>query len=242
MSKPFLIIQLRPENETADDELDAIKRYGNLADPEIERIRAEVSGLPDIDLSCYSGIIVGGSPFDVSAQNKTDIQLRIERDFSVLFQKIEERDFPFLGCCSGNGLLGDYCGVAISRRFGEPVGGADISLTEAGKRDPLLHGFPDQFRALLGHKEACDTVPPGTTLLARGENCPVQMFKLKNNIYATQFHPEGDIAGFTLRINVYRDHGYFPSDEADSLIESLQGERISHANLILKRFVERYRE
>ncbi|MBO6657948.1 MAG: glutamine amidotransferase [Pseudomonadales bacterium] len=241
MSKPFLVIQLRPEDETATNELEAIRRYGSLSEEEVVRVRAEVAGLPELDLNHYSAVIVGGSPFDVSAENKLAIQRQIERDFFRLFDEIKKRDFPFLGCCSGNGLLGHYCGAVISKKYGEPVGGVFVSLTDDGKADPLLEGFPKDFRVLLGHKEACDDVPPETTLLVRGEDCPVQMFRLKQNIYATQFHPEGDIAGFTLRINVYRKHGYFPPEEADSLIRSLQGERVAHSNLILKRFVERYR-
>jgi len=241
MGKPFLVIQLRPEDETADDELDAIRRYGCLGADEITRIRAEIAGLPEIQLDDFAGVIVGGSPFDVSSETKSAIQLKIGQDFSRLLEEIEARDFPFLGCCSGNGLLGNHCGAKISKKYGEPVGGAMVSLTEAGKEDPLLEGFPDEIRVLLGHKEACDEVPPGTTLLISGERCPVQMFRLKENIYATQFHPEGDVAGFTLRINVYREHGYFPPGEADALIQSLQGERLAHSNLILKRFVERYR-
>ena len=66
MSKPFLIIQLRPEDATADNELDAIKHYGALEDSEIIRLRAEQASLKDIELSGYAGIIVGGSPFDIS--------------------------------------------------------------------------------------------------------------------------------------------------------------------------------
>jgi len=60
--KPFLIIQLRPENETADNELEAIKRYGGLRDKETVRARVETNGLPNVDLNDYAGIIVGGSP------------------------------------------------------------------------------------------------------------------------------------------------------------------------------------
>lgn len=41
MPKPFLIIQLRPETETADNEFEAIKRYGGLSYDQVDRIRAE---------------------------------------------------------------------------------------------------------------------------------------------------------------------------------------------------------
>lgn len=241
--KPFLIVQLRPENPTADSEFKAIKQYGELNDNEVTRVRAEKSGLPPIDLNRFSAIIVGGSPFDVSTpeDKKSDVQKRLESGFYQLFDDILRHDFPFLGCCSGNGLLGSYCGARVSRRYGEAVGGVEISLTREGKQDPLLVGMPETFRVLTGHKEACESTPPGCVLLATGDACPVQMFRLKQNIYATQFHPEGDADGFAVRINVYRQHGYFPPEAAESLIEAVKNEPAREAKLILKRFVERFR-
>jgi len=243
MTRPFLIIQLRPEDATADSEFNAIKRYGGLSDDEVQRHRADVSGLPDIDLDDFSAVIVGGSPFDVStpATEKSEIQQKIEAGFAALLTEIEARDFPFLGACSGNGLLGNYCGARISPRFGEPVSVAEINLTEAGRSDPLLAGLPPTFQVRLGHKEACDDLPPRTELLAGNAACPVQMFRLKNNIYATQFHPEADQAEFELRINVYREFGYFPPATADQLIASLAGIETPEAHEILRRFVVRYR-
>ena len=243
MSKPFLIIQLRPEDETADNEFESITYYGGMEKSEVIRIRAEKSGLPSIDLDRYAAIIVGGSPFNVSdrLEDKSEEQKRVESDFYKLFDRVVERDFPFLGCCSGNGLLGSYCGASISRKYGEPVGGANIVLTKEGKRDPLLEGLPDSFRVLLGHKEACDSVPPGCILLATNNACPVQIFRLKRNIYATQFHPEGDSEGFIIRIHVYKDYGYFPPETVQELIEAVQGEHVPEAQSILRRFVNLYR-
>ena len=243
MSKPFLIIQLRPEDETADNEFESITYYGGMEKSEVIRIRAEKSGLPSIDLDRYAAIIVGGSPFNVSdrLEDKSEEQKRVESDFYKLFDRVVERDFPFLGCCSGNGLLGSYCGASISRKYGEPVGGANIVLTKEGKGDPLLEGLPDSFRVLLGHKEACDSVPPGCILLATNNACPVQIFRLKRNIYATQFHPEGDSEGFIIRIHVYKDYGYFPPETVQELIEAVQKEHVPEAQSILRRFVNLYR-
>ena len=243
MSKPFLIIQLRPEDETADNEFESITYYGGMEKSEVIRIRAEKSGLPSIDLDRYAAIIVGGSPFNVSdrLEDKSEEQKRVESDFYKLFDRVVERDFPFLGCCSGNGLLGSYCGASISRKYGEPVGGANIVLTKEGKGDPLLEGLPDSFRVLLGHKEACDSVPPGCILLATNNACPVQIFRLKTNIYATQFHPEGDSEGFIIRIHVYKDYGYFPPETVQELIEAVQEEHVPEAQSILRRFVNLYR-
>jgi len=142
--------------------------------------------------------------------------------------------------CSGNGLLGNYLGSSISSRFREAVGIVQVSLTVAGREDPLLKDFPEQFNVLLGHKEACDVTPQNATLLVTGDACPVQMFRVGQHVYATQFHPEGDAAGFTLRIHAYKHHGYFQPNEAQRLIEAVSREPTPWAHKILQRFVQRY--
>ena len=244
MPKPFLILQIRPEDDTSDSELAAILRYGRLEAGDVRRLRIEHTGIPeDLRLDDYCAVIVGGSPFDISTpqESKSAIQNKIERDFNRLFDDLVSRDFPFLGACSGNSLLGAYLGTSISTRYGEPVGLAMLELTEAGRRDPLLAGFPDRIAVLLGHKEACDATPAGATLLMTGASCPVQMFRVGQNVYATQFHPEGDAEGFTLRIHAYKHHGYFEPHEAEGLIEAVGTQQTPHAQEILKRFVARYR-
>ena len=243
MTRPFLILQLRPEDATADNELAAIQHYGKLAADEVHRYRLEQGPFPAIDLDAYAAIIVGGSPFDVSKAEteKSPVQKQIENGFQQLFDAIVAQDFPFLGCCSGNGLLGKYCGTEISSRYGEAVGGVDIQLTEAGKQDALLAGMPERIRVLTGHKEACDELPPGCVLLATNTTCPIQMFRLHRNIYATQFHPEADLEGFRVRVEAYKHHGYFPAEEADALIQRVAREQTPFAQEILRRFVIRYR-
>ena len=243
-SRPVLILQLRPEDDTSDNEYEAILKYGGLDAGDTHRIRIEKTGIPDLSLDDYAAVIVGGSPFDISTpeQDKQPIQVKIESDFRRLFDEIVSRDKPFLGACSGCGLLGSYLGTPISKQFGEPVGGTTVALTDAGREDPLLADFPGEIAVLCGHKEACDRLPDGATLLLSNAACPVQMFRVGENVYATQFHPEGDGEGFTVRIHAYKNHGYFPASEADALIEAVNREDTPHAREILRRFVARYRD
>ena len=243
MAKPVLIIQLRPEDDTSDNEFASILKYGGLRPEQTYRLRIEQNGIPDdLKINDYSAIIVGGSPFDIStpSNKKTTIQHKIEADFQLLLKQVVEQDFPFLGACSGNGLLGNYLGTPISRQFGEAVGCVSLRLTEEGKQDPLLRGFPDNIDALLGHKEACDCTPEGATLLITGDQCPVQMFRIGENVYATQFHPEGDSEGFIVRIHAYKHHGYFEPEQAQVLIDAVSGVDTTYAQQILHRFVSRY--
>jgi len=243
-SRPFLILQLRPEDDTSDSEYEAILKYGALERVNAHRLRIEKTGIPELSLDDYAAVIVGGSPFDISTpqQLKKPIQVKIESDFRHLFDEVVGRDIPFLGACSGCGLLGSYLGTPISGKYSEPVGGAVVSVTDDGRNDSLLADFPEQIAVLCGHKEACDVVPRGATLLLSGEACPVQMFRVGENVYATQFHPEGDGPGFTVRIHAYKHHGYFPAEQVDALISAVNQEDTPHAREILRRFVERYKK
>jgi GMP synthase (glutamine-hydrolysing) len=242
LAKPFLILQLRPEDNTSDSEYQAILKYGGLDEKDVCRIRIEKTGIPDLSLNDYSAVIVGGSPFDISTpeNKKSAIQNKIETDFKHLLDEIVANDFPFLGACSGCGLLGSYLNTPISGKYSEPVGNATISLTDEGKSDALLCDFPDQITVLLGHKEACDLTPEGATLLMSGAACPVQMFRVGENVYATQFHPEGDCEGFVVRIHAYKNHGYFQPEEVEGLCQAVSQEDTPYAQKVLNRFVNRY--
>ncbi len=242
-AKPVLILQLRPENATSNSEYACFLKYGQLQAKDTCRMRIEQTGIPaDLSLDDYSAIIVGGSPFDISTpeHKKLDIQKKIESDFNQLLDQVVTRDFPFLGACSGNGLLGSYLGTNISTHYNETVSCVELTITAAGKQDPLLAGFPEKIDVLLGHKEACDTTPEGTTLLMTGNDCPVQMFRIGENVYATQFHPEGDAEEFILRINIYSNHGYFKPHEAEELKRNVSRKPTPYAQEILRRFINRY--
>ena len=85
MTKPFLILQLRPETEASDDEFAAILRKGGLDAGATRRIRMDQERLPeDIDLDVFSGVIVGGGPGCVSdaPEEKSEVEARIEFGFT----------------------------------------------------------------------------------------------------------------------------------------------------------------
>ncbi len=244
MTKPFLILQLRPEPAAADNEFDAILQKGGLAQSQAVRIRLDCEPIPaGLELGDYSGIIVGGGPGCVSdpVDQKTEIEKRIEDSILKLMPEIDEADFPFLGCCYGIGILAHHLGAKVGKeRYGEDVGAVECSLTTDGKNDQLIEDLPNRFLAFVGHKEAVQELPEGCAHLLTSEPCPYQMIRYKNNIYATQFHPEADGHVFELRINIYKDKGYFPPDEAKRLIEKCNQLDVHVPEAILRSFVRRY--
>jgi len=245
MTKPFLILQLRPESEAADDEFEAILRKGGLRPQDSHRIRLDQQRLPeDLCLDDHAGVIVGGGPGCVSdkPEDKSAIEARIEADVLSLMPQITKRDFPFLGCCYGIGILGKHLAGKVAKgRYGEPVGTSDCSLTDAGRADPLLAGIPDRFQAFVGHKEALETLPEGCAHLVQSPACPFQMVRHGQHVYATQFHPEADAQGFETRIKIYRHRGYFPPETADDLIAMCRAAEVHAPERILRNFVKRYR-
>jgi GMP synthase (glutamine-hydrolysing) len=241
--KPFLLLASRAEDAAADDEYRAYLRYGGLEAGQLHRVRMEARPLPQIDLDRYSGIIVGGSPFTSSdpEAEKSPVQHRVERELAVLLDRVVAEDFPFLGACYGVGTLGAHQGAVIDRTYGEPLGAVTIKLTEDGLLDPVLRGLPERFEAFVGHKEACTVLPSNAVLLAWSAACPVQMFRMRSNLYATQFHPELDIDGFMTRVEIYKHYGYFPPETAGSLIEQARETGVTETpTLIMRNFVERY--
>lgn len=240
--KPFLLLASRAEDAAADDEYLAYLRYTGLAEAQLHRIRMEAAPLPRLDLERYSGVIVGGSPFTSSdpAEHKSEAQHRVERELFALLDRIVAEDFPFLGACYGVGTLGLHQGAVIDRTYGEGLGGVTISLTPEGLLDPLLQGLPESFTAFVGHKEACTVLPRGAVLLASSATCPVQMFRIRSNLYATQFHPELDADGLVTRIDIYRHAGYFPPDSAEELMVQARQHHATEPMAILRNFAERY--
>ena len=240
--KPFLLLASRMDDGAAAQEYDSFLRFGGLEPHQLHRVRMEAAPLPSIDLDEYSGVFVGGSPFNSSdpEQDKPAVQLRVEAELQSLLDEIVERDFPFLGACYGVGTLGVHEGAVIDTTYGEPVGTVKIELTESGARDPLLTGIPARFDAFVGHKEACRTLPEHAVLLASSATCPIQMFRVKQNLYATQFHPELDVPGLVLRIQTYRNEGYFPPEETSTVIDGVQSARVTEPPRILASFVRRY--
>ena len=242
--KPFLILQLRPEDAASDNEYLAFLKYGGLSVKEVHRIRMEKEGIPDIDLEDYSGIILGGGPSNVSdeAEIKKDYEKRFEKELNDLMTQVFDKDFPFLGVCYGIGAVNKFKGGIVSKeKYSEPVGTVEIELNENSKNDDLLKDLPKKFIAYCGHKEACQSLPEDSILLARSETCPYQMIKFKNNIYAMQFHTELDEEGILLRIEVYKNFGYFSPEDARTLIRKAKEHKVTVPNRILKRFVEKYR-
>ncbi|HKA98711.1 MAG TPA: glutamine amidotransferase [Streptosporangiaceae bacterium] len=238
--KPFLLLATRAEDAAADNEYESFLAFGRLEERDLCRIRLEQRALGDVDLRDWSGIFLGGGPFNSSdpESSKSPVQRRVEADLRGLLARVVDADFPFLGACYAIGTLGSHIGAVVDRRYAEPVGSVQITLTGEGRRDPLLGGLPATFAAFVGHKEALSRLPDHAVLLASSPTCPVQAFRIGSHVYATQFHPELDADGLCTRIDVYKHAGYFEPEQAAELKAQAYRSNVVHPPAIVQRFVQ----
>jgi GMP synthase (glutamine-hydrolysing) len=246
MTKPFLLLQSRPEKIVADNEYEAFLGYTGLAPELLKRLDISSGHIPDIKLTGLSGIMVGGTPYTYTPhpdrakrKNKTASQLRFEEEMPKFINRVVSEDFPFLSACAVAPIVLSQGGT-ISRKYGEPVGATQIHLTSKGKKDKITLDVDEDFKAFAGHLEACDDLPSNAVLLATSETCPVQMFRIKNNVYATQFHSELDAHGLAVRIDAYSHVGYFEPEEAASLKSDALKHSVNEPVKILRNFVKTY--
>jgi GMP synthase (glutamine-hydrolysing) len=240
--KPFLLLGIRADDAPSDNEYASFRAFSGLDEAGLRRIRLEQRPLGDIDLRDWSGIMLGGGPFNYTdpEDRKSGVQRRVEADLHRLLHEVVSADFPFLGACYGIGALGSHQGAVLDRRYTEPVSCVPITLTPEGRDDRLLGVLPDTFQAFTGHKEAISKLPPQAVRLAENDACPVQAFRVGGNVYATQFHPELDVAGLYTRIEVYKHAGYFEPDQADEIKAQAARSNITWPPTILRGFVRRY--
>jgi len=238
--KPFLFLSARPEVEAVGPEYESVRSAMGIDASRLEHVRLDVDPLDDLRLDDVAGIVVGGSPYNVTTPeaSKHPVQRRVEADLARLAEAALARDHPLLFTCYGIGVLTRVLGGSVGTEHGEDAAAVEIALTPDGVADPLVGVLPARFDALVGHKEATERLPGDAVLLASSAACPVQVYRVGRRVYATQFHPEVSTHDFVARAQVYRHHGYFPASELRAVSERLAAASVTEPRRMLRRFVE----
>lgn len=139
--------------------------------------------------------------------------LRHEAD---LLAKCVADDTPTLGICLGAQLLGEVTGGSVRHDTPE-IGFAEVSLTDAGREDPLLSEFEDGTPTFNAHRDFI-AAGPGAVVLAHSDRSPVHALRAGSRVYGIQFHPEMDADRVARYCNAdqpgayLRSHGWEPQD------------------------------
>jgi GMP synthase (glutamine-hydrolysing) len=240
---PLLYVCVRPQLGAAAAEYESFRTASRLGEADLGHHDLVREPLPDDVFERYSGFLVGGSPFNVAdpESTKTDVQRRLEADLERIASRAAQPDGPAaLFTCYGIGVVTRMLGGEVSRAYPEDTGPVAVELTAAAASDPLFGGLADRFTALTAHKEGAAAPPPGATLLARNDACPVQAYLVGDHLYATQFHPEPTTKAFTERMAVYRDDGYFDAGDYDAIASRVLAASVTEPARLLQAFARRF--
>jgi GMP synthase (glutamine-hydrolysing) len=99
-----------------------------------------------------------------------------------------EQPLPTLGICLGSQLLARAAGAWVGQLAEPEICWGEVALTDAGVADPVLSALPSRFEGLLWHHYAHE-LPEGGVALAHSA-ASLQAFRLGENCWGIQFHPE----------------------------------------------------
>lgn len=196
------------------------------------------AGTPADDvLRSYDALFFGGS----GAYSVLDDVDWIKRGLDVLVQAVELQVPSWASCFGFQGLALALGGEVVADPERTEMGSTRLQLTEAGLRDPLLGQLPERFWAQEGHHDRVSRLPDGVVLLATGEVCHAQAFRVEQApFWASQFHPELTVARTVDRFRFYGEH-YLEGDHEATLAQLMSGEESPElgtllANLVRHRF------
>lgn len=136
-------------------------------------------------LAEYHGVVVTGSHAMVSdAEDWSEALKPWLREALAL-------GLPLFGVCYGHQLMAEaFGGSAGYHPQGRECGSRTLTLTAAGRGDPLFGTLPDAFAAQLTHAQSALSRPEAATVLATNDHDPHQALRYGPAQYSVQFHPE----------------------------------------------------
>lgn len=157
-----------------------------------------------------SCVLIGGwgeNGFEAATKEKQELMEQVRTKMKPVIDYLVQEDKPTLGMCLGHQIIADALGgkVVVDKEQAE-TGIGTIELTEEGKKDRLLGEFGPSFHAILGHKASVAQLPEGAVHLATTEKHGLQAFRLGNNVYGTQFHPELNLQELEERVEMYPEY------------------------------------
>lgn len=105
-----------------------------------------------------------------------------------LIRKSVASGTPVLGICLGAQLLGAALGGSVSRLTENEIGVYEISQVAPDEIMNVGASTP----STQWHEDYVSVLPQGSTLIAKSDTCPTQIFKVAELSYGIQCHPEAD--------------------------------------------------
>ncbi|AKV88027.1 GMP synthase [Microbacterium sp. 1.5R] len=234
----LLYVCVRPELGAADAEHASFRRA--LGVDVVDRLDLLTERLDPARLARYSGVVVGGSPFNVSDVEKSAVQLRVEADLEHIARLAIDSQVAAFFTCFSIGVVTRMLGGQVTSDTPESASATVIETTAAGAADPVFGPSSPALTVFTAHKESAAALPEGAVLLATNDTCPVQAYRVGTHLYTAQFHPEPTPRDFADRMTFYRTTGYFDPDEFDAVQGQVLSASVTEGAALLRRFAQTF--
>lgn len=116
---------------------------------------------------------------------------------------------PLFGICLGGQMIAEVAGGEVTGDVGAPENGSlPVTIRPEAASDPLFRDLPEVVPAIEHHVDAVTALPPEAAWLAETERCPYQAFRVGEQAWGVQFHPEV----VPERIREWRVDGFDPDE------------------------------
>lgn len=137
----------------------------------------------------YDGLVLLGGPMCI---RQMDEYPHLKHEIKMIEVAMAE-NIPVLGICLGAQLVSHALGAKVYPHSEKEIGWYPVSLTEAGRQDPLFQHFEEVEPIFQWHGDTFD-LPSGAVHLASSSTCENQAFRYGEGVYGFQFHMEVDEA------------------------------------------------
>jgi GMP synthase (glutamine-hydrolysing) len=194
-----------------------------------------LSGAPSTAKLLSAGMILLGGSGRYSAAGDG---MWLERAFDCL-REIHQLGQPTFASCWGfQAMARALGGRCINDLPNAELGTVELTLTEAGRNDPVFGQLPITFTGQAGHEDHVVALPPDAVLLASSARVAEQAFRFAGRpIYCTQFHPELDRTSMLERVIAYPEYvERIARMPYDNFVHAVR--ETPEANSLLRRFVQ----
>ena len=200
----FLLLQVRnPDDPMKPQEVGCFARALRCTADQLEPRDLITAPPSPRELDRADAVLLGGSGDYSVAEGGTWLEAALDA-----MRWLHDHAKPTFASCWGfqafARALGGHVVTDMSRA---ELGTIELTLTPAGRSDPVFSILPPRFCGHAGHQDVVDRLPPDAVLLASSSRVAHQAFTFEDKpIYCTQFHPELDRASFLERLTHYPEY------------------------------------